>query len=314
MTPTDTAGLVQPDSHVRFVGADMRTLLFANPPQLYPVNHYQSLVLAHLACQEAESTALQAGRALTSLRAVEICCGGGPAAIAMKAAGVGFVGASDIQEVSLQQLRRNASLNALTLDRVEQGSGVDSWISAEPWLDLVACNPPCLPDALVDTRLGQPWQTAMKGGEGGCELLFGIMKALDRVLLPHGRFVFVVTSMMDFRRIAAFLQGHAGRHWRICPSTPVAAPYCRLDEAVVPRLLAMREAGQIFVWKGEDGWLWRLTWGVAVGASAMALSSERPAFGFYPYGFIPLAPDYRRALEIFAQPVPDNPMPKVAPR
>lgn len=311
MTPTDTAGFAQSDSLVRFTAGDMRTLLFANPSNLYPVNRYQSLVLAHLACQEAASTALQAQRTLASLRAVEICCGGGPAAIAMKAAGVGFVGASDIQEVSLRQLRRNASLNALTLDRVEQGSGVEPWIGAEPWLDLIACNPPCLPDALVDTRLGQPWQTAMKGGEGGCELLFGIINALRQVLLSHGRLLFVVTSMMDFRRIAAFLQAHGSQHWRVCPSTPVAAPYCRLDEAVVPRLLAMREAGQIFVWKGEDGWLWRLTWGVAVGASAW--SSERPSFGFYPYGFIPLAPDYRRALEIFEQPVPDNPMPKVAP-
>jgi hypothetical protein len=292
----------------------MRTLVFNNPAHLYPVNRYQSLVLAHLACQEAVQVAASAGKPMAALSAVEICCGGSPAALAMKASGVGFVGASDIQGVSLQQTRLNASINGMSLDRVALGSGLEPWINTGPWLDLVACNPPCLPDALVDSRLGTAWQTAMKGGSGGFDLLFEILGALDKVLLPHGRFVFVVTSMMDFERIAQFLHRHVEQAWRVCPGTPVAAPYCRLDEAVVPRLVAMRDERHIFVWQGEDGWLWRLTWGVAVGASAAAMVSDRPAFGFYPYGFMPTAPDYLHALEIFGQAIPDNPLPKVAPR
>lgn len=301
------------DSHSRvvFTTPEMRTLVFENPPNAYPINRYQSLLLANSAHLEAIEVSQRSGRPLQTMRAVEICCGGGPAAIALKDLGLGFVGASDIQADSIAQLRNNASLNNLVLDSLRVGAGLTQWLTDQPWLDVIACNPPCLPSKLIDQRLPQSLRTAMQGGAGGTELLVEVLNSLDQILTAFGRFAFVMTSMMDFRSIEVFMTVRFAGRWRVSPGTPIAAPYCRADGPIAARLLQMRDAGEVFIWLGDDGWIWRLTWIATVVGSEDKINSAYAHFSFYPFGYGPVAEDYFVALEIFDCPRPANPMPQM---
>lgn len=296
-------------SRVVFTTPEMRTLLFENPPNAYPINRYQSLLLANSAHLEAIEVSQRSGKSLAAMRAIEICCGGGPAAIALKDLGLGFVGASDIQEESIAQLRHNAELNHLELDSQKIGSGLTQWLADTPWVDVIACNPPCLPSKLVDQDLPQSLRTAMQGGTGGTELLFDVFKTLDQILTPYGRFAFVITSMMDFNYIDIFLTTHFAARWRVSPGTPVAAPYCRADHPIAARLMQMRDAGEVFVWLGNDDWIWRLTWIATVVGCEDRINSAHSHFSLYPFGYGPVAEDYLAALEVFDCPRPANPMP-----
>ena len=296
-------------SRVVFTTPEMRTLVFENPPNAYPINRYQSLLLANSAHLEAIEVSQRSGKSLDSLSAVEICCGGGPAAIALKDLGLGFVGASDIQVDSIVQLRNNAMLNNLVLDSLRVGSGLTQWLTDRPWLDVIACNPPCLPNKLIDQRLPPALRTAMQGGTGGTELLVEVLDSLDQILTAFGRFAFVMTSMMDFRRIEVYMHARFAGRWRVSPGTPIAAPYCLADGPAATRLLQLRDAGEMFVWLGDDGWIWRLTWVATVVGHEDKINGAYSHFSFYPFGYGPVAEDYFTALEIFKCPRPVNPMP-----
>ena len=252
----------------------------------------------------------RSGKSLETMSGVEICCGGGPAAIALKDLGLGFVGASDIQADSIAQLRNNAALNDLVLDSLRVGSGLTQWLRDRPWLDVIACNPPCLPSKLVDQRLPLPLRTAMQSGTGGTELLVEVLDSLDRILTAFGRFAFVMTSMMDFRSIEILLTARFAGRWRVSPGTPIATPYCRADGPVATRLLQMRDAREVFVWLGDDGWIWRLTWIATVVGCEDKINGAYSHFSFYPFGYGSVAEDYFVALEIFDCPRRANPMPQ----
>lgn len=287
-------------SSITYTLPDMRTLVFKNPADMYPVNRYQSLVLANAAYIESVEVSRQSSKSFQDLSAIEVCCGGGPAAVTLKASGVGFVGASDIQLASIEQVRNNAAVNGLMLDSLQTGSGFTPWMRSTAWADVIACNPPCLPSSLIDDRSPAALKTAMSGGQGGTELLFDMLESLDELMNPYGRFVFVVTSMMNFKGIEQFLNLHFPERWRVSPGTPIAAPYCRADGNISERLLKMRDAGETFVWCSDDGWIWRLTWAVAIVGHADKIRGERASFGLYPFGYDPVVKDYWRAMEVFS--------------
>jgi hypothetical protein len=293
-------------SRVSFTTPGMRTLVFENRAGAYPVNRYQSLVLAKSAYLEAMDVSFRAKKSLADMSAIEICCGGGPAALTLKASGIGFVGASDIQSESIEQVRNNAAINKLCLDSLKIGSGVTPWESAEKWIDLIACNPPCLSSALVDEKFGRFPKSATRGGAGGSELLFDILESTDQILAPQGRLIFVVTSMMNYKGIEEFLNTRFSGRWRTSPGTPVAAPYCRSDDPIADRLLSMREKEEIFVWSGGDGWIWRLNWVVALAGSVDAVDGEDACFSLYPFGYGPIAEDYLHALGMLGCPLPSR--------
>ena len=301
-------------SCVTFAAPSTRTLVFENPLGVYPVNQYQSLVLANAAYVETLEVSAFSGQPLSALTAIEICCGGGPAAITLKDAGVGFVGASDIQMCSIEQLRDNAIRNHLDLDSVRVGAGLTPWLNHAPWVDIIACNPPCLPGNLVDDCLAGSLKIAMQGNHGGISLLVEMMESLEHILTPHGRFVFLMTSIMDFKSMARILNTRYAGRWRVSPGMPIAAPYCRSSDPMVATLLAMRNTGEVFVWLGNDGWLWRLTWVVAILGTASlrndALADSAGTLDFYPFGHIPVTEDYLRTLEIFGCAPPSNPTPQ----
>lgn len=306
-----TEPLNKTSTRVVYTTPEMRTLIFDNPPDAYPINRYQSLLLANAAHLEVIEVSLRSAKPLAAMSAIEICCGGGPAALTLKDLGIGFVGASDIQAASLAQLQNNAALNGLALDSVRLGSGLSQWQCAQPWIDLIACNPPCLPGKLVDQRLPPALRTAMQGGAGGAELLFELFDALDQLLTPCGRFTFVITSMMDFKSVQALMHARFAGRWRVSPGTPVAAPYCRTDHPVAARLLQLRDAAEVFVWRGDDGCIWRLTWVATVVGNHDKIHGTQAHFSLYPFGYGPTAEDYLAALTIFDWPLPANPMPQI---
>lgn len=268
-------------------------LRFENVPGAYPVNHYQSLLLA--ACAETEALSLAVDRALplAALCATERCCGGGPAALAWKRMGVGHVTASDSDPSALAACARNAALNGVVLDGLAL---VDIHDPPDARFDLVACNPPCGRTGHLRGRSADLHRRTVDAGVDGVDHLLALVDTAPRSLTEHGRLLFVLPSTCAFRRIEQVLaRDHAG-NWRTAVHTPVAQPY--LPDARDPlarELLLRRDAGEVFVWVGDDGALWRLTWVVVMRATA-APPEWLGHLGGRPVGYEPRNEDYARAL------------------
>ncbi len=111
---------------IECVGPNGNLLRFENPPGVYPVNRYQSLWLATTACYEAFSLSSAIGKALKDMSLWEVCAGGGPCAVLMKSAGMGFVRATDVSSIALEACQRNARLNRLQLSEVFQADMLET--------------------------------------------------------------------------------------------------------------------------------------------------------------------------------------------
>ena len=289
------------ENSIEYYGPDGRVLRFFNADELYPVNRYQSLVLADGALNESMQLAACSNRRLDALRAIEICCGGGAAAIGLKAAGVGHVQACDVNPRAVQMCRHNAEANGLQLDDIRVQDvlgGAGSW--PEERFDLVACNPPCADSKTAASAPTVHLRRAVDGGRGGIEPLLQLIDNLPGVLNPGGRFVFVLTSTMLFTEVFARIQNFA---WHFARGTPLAQPYAKAATPRGQELLAAADRKEVFVWTDGEK-LWRLTWIVAVDLHSTTASSERriddhgrwPKLFFTQSGYDVDSPSYRSLL------------------
>jgi predicted RNA methylase len=274
------AGADDTANEVRHLTMDGTVLRFLNPPDLYPVNHFQSLILASASEIAATAIAARRGTPLSGLAAWEPCCGGGPAAVTLKRLGVGYVQASDIGAESIRACAANAAANDVRLDRVVQA---DLLADAEHLrYDLICANPPCgpntaalpNPDAIVK---------AVQGGRTGIEVTRRLLEQASARLTARGSLLFVVVSVMDVFGLMETLDELFPGRWRTFPTTPVAAPYRPSDHPTAAWLSNPDNAHEPIVWKRNDGWFWRLTWVVEV---MMAPPGPlRSGLPLCPYGF-----------------------------
>ncbi|MCA9176342.1 MAG: methyltransferase [Planctomycetales bacterium] len=247
-------------------------LQFVNREGLYAVNRFQSLLLADCACFEAVELCATTGRRLQDLRAHEICCGGGPAALALKASGVGHVEASDVNPQAVECCRSNAEHNGLSLERLAVFDVARD--SHDETFDLLLCNAPCGRADQMPRRATPDIARAVDGGEAGIDVTSTVMQRAASWLRPAGRLVFVVTSMMDYRAVEQTLNKLFFRTWRVSIGSPLAQPFLPIGSERAGRLLQQCERGELFVWDGGDGWLWRLTWIVVAAKDAPTTIGE----------------------------------------
>lgn len=274
-----------------------RILRFENLEDLYPINRYQSLLMATNVHSEILAYVARSGKLIKDMRAIEICCGGGPAALVMKDVGIGYVEASDINPLALEMCKRNAILNNLVLDKVVERSMFGDLQEDEKKFDIIACNPPCGNAQNYDDLKNPHMRTAVVGGEKGIDFALELIEKAPTHLVPGGVLIFVLTSTMDFESVVMQLEQTFKGGWRHTYSTPIAQPYLTMSSPKVKNFLNLRDQGKVFVWIGEDGMLWRMTWIMVVANFQPKESTFSSRLWFRPYGYDITAPSY---LEILA--------------
>jgi predicted RNA methylase len=245
-------------TEVRHLNLKGQTLSFFNPEGLYPVNQYQSLVLATASEYAAVTLSARRRRPLAELAAWEPCCGGGPVAVSMKHLGLGYVQASDINPDALAACRANAARNGVTLDAVKTASLLADGDSRR--YDLIACNPPCGVGPHSDFGDNEAIRQAVSGGAEGMELTRQLLHEAAGRLAEGGSLVFVVVSTGNVRALSRWLDELFPCAWRAMAGTPVAAPYAPADDPRITLLTQPSLGYEPLVWQRGDGWYWRLTW------------------------------------------------------
>ena len=248
---------------VEYLNLAGETLSFANADGLYPVNRYQSLVLAAISEFTALLVAARRGCALRDLSAWEPCCGGGPAAVALKRLGLGYVRATDINPDALAACRANAQRNGVEIDSIEAADMLEDRSAGR--FDLIACNPPCGvgPEACADS--GDAMSLAVVGGKDGMELSDHLLTQAGERLTPEGspnfrrglnreRPASSKTARSAIPGTMADLSSDTGCR-PLCAGGPSAS---RSLFRSIHRIQADDLETQ------PDGWYWRLTWIVEV--------------------------------------------------
>ncbi len=258
-----------------------RLLRFTNPDGLYPVNQYQSLVLATASEYAALTLAARRGVPLRELRAWEPCCGGGPVALSLKHLGLGYVQATDINKDALSACRSNATQNGILLDDVRTASLLDD--GDKDLYDVIACNPPCGLGPHSDFGDDDAIRRAVSGGVQGIEITERLLAAVATRLTASGSFVFVVVSTGNVAAVARLLDEQFSGRWRTIAGTPVAAPYAPADDPRIELLLSSCLGYSPFIWKRSDGWFWRLTW-IIEATLATWDPPFHPGFALCPFG------------------------------
>lgn len=280
---------------VNFWAINGAVLSFRNRRGEYGVNRDQSLVLATAACLEVIRCALEEGVSLRTMRALDVCCGAGPVALALKIMGVGYVEASDVTDAAVHRCRLHASVNDVVLDRVVRRDLLGDPVDENGRFHVIASNPPCARSGFVDRRSSEQLQTAIDGGGSGAEIIVRLIRRATEYLCVGGRLVVTAPSTIDVVSVVQALGESFGQGWRMAACSPTASRYCLSIDPFAAGLLAERKRGSVFVWKGADGWLWRLTWILV----AMHGASVRTGAGlcYAPYGMGNLDDDYWRAVE-----------------
>ena len=280
---------------VSFQTINGEVLTFTNRPGEYGVNRDQSLVLATAACLEAIRCALEESVPLPTMRALDVCCGAGPAALALKTLGVGYVEASDVTDVAVTRCKVHASQNDIVLDRIVRNDLLGDSVDAKLRFHVIVSNPPCAPSRSVDHQMPEQLQTAIDGGKSGAELTVRLIRSARDYLYEGGRLVVMVPSTIAFADVVGALGESFGQAWRMAACSPTASKYCLSDDPFAKDLLEERRRGSVFVWKGDDGWLWRLSWILVATRGA----SAKPGAGlcYAPYGMRNLDDDYWRAMK-----------------
>jgi SAM-dependent methyltransferase len=288
-------------STVEHYGHNGRILKFENLEGLYPVNRYQSLLLATNVHTETLDYARDVQKPLQALRVAEFCCGGGPVALTLKDAGCGYVEASDINPVMLEMCERNAAINDVPVDSFVIRDVLDADEGRQGSFDIIACNPPCGGFSQVAEVSEPHMRQAINGGEQGIDYIMPLITTIGDWLVPHGRFVFVLTSTMNFHAVVQQLEDTFFGRWRLAYHTPVAQPFIHLSKPRAQSLLREYKEGKIFVWEGEDGYLWRLTWIVVATKGVLETRGVPRRLWFYPYSYEITAPSFWENLPKYAQ-------------
>lgn len=289
LCPSDSEDTV----HFCAVGGQM--LSFRNRPGEYGVNRYQSLVLASAACVEAIRCAFEDGVPLHAMRALDVCCGAGPAALALKMMGIGYVEASDVSDAAIERCQWHASLNKIAVDRIVRRDLLGDAVAESGKFHLIASTPPCARSGFVDSSLPEQLQVAIDGGESGAEITVRLVRGIPQHLRAGGRLVLTLPSTIDVASVVQALRESFGQAWRMAPCCPTASRYFPSDHPFAKQLLAERKRGSVFVWEGADGWLWRLTWILVAIHGGSACTGTGLCYA--PYGMSDLDDDYWRAID-----------------
>ena len=131
-------------------------------------------------------------------RVLEIGCGTGVVAIHCAKAGAD-VTATDINPAAVELTRENARANGAYMDiRLS-----DLYEDIDSHFDTIVFNLPYLPVS-DGGMLGKAWS----GGDGGIGPLPKLLSEVEDRLFPRGRFVVVVSSLMDQDKLNEVLSGY----------------------------------------------------------------------------------------------------------
>ena len=131
-------------------------------------------------------------------RVLEIGCGSGVVAIHCAKNGAD-VAAVDINPAAVELTRKNAAANGAYMDiRLS-----DLYEDIDSYYDTIVFNLPYLP-VKDDGDLEKAWS----GGDDGIGPLPKLLNDVKGRLLPRGRFVVVVSSLMDQQRLGDVLKGY----------------------------------------------------------------------------------------------------------
>ncbi len=289
---------------IHHYGPQGQILAFHNFDDFYPVNRYQSLLLATNTYSEALNYSSSQQRPLESIRTVELCCGGGSVAVSLKSGGVGYVEASDINPRALEICENNASLNELVLDRIVLRDMLTETNDSKEKYDIIACNPPCGRTDLVPEDIDYGLALAVHGGSGGIDLIENLLSQSKRCLAENGRLVFVLTSTMSFLPVVALLEQYFPNSWCQAYHTPVAQPFVRKNSEKSKLILDLAEKRKIFAWDGHDGWIWRMTWVIVATQTQNQAEKKnhRPTgLWFLPHAYDIELPEFRALLAHFTK-------------
>jgi release factor glutamine methyltransferase len=130
-------------------------------------------------------------------RILEIGCGSGIVSMHCALNG-GIVTCGDINEKAVALTRRNMELNSLKANVIE----TDLFSNIEGKFDTIVFNLPYLP-VKEEGGLGIAWS----GGDDGLGPLPGLISGSYDHILPNGRIVIVVSSLMDQDALRSTLEG-----------------------------------------------------------------------------------------------------------
>jgi methylase of polypeptide subunit release factors len=185
----------------------------------------------------------------------------------------------------VEMCKKNATLNNLTIDNAVVRSMFGDQPDEKENFDIIACNPPCGRAQNYDDLKNQHMRTAVIGGEKGVDFALELIEKAPNHLLSGGILAFVLTSTMDLESVVAQLEKTFKGNWRHANATPIAQPYMETSSPNAREVLKLRDQGKAFVWVGEDGMLWRMTWIMI----AVNLPTKESAFSrqlwFRPYGY-----------------------------
>ena len=284
-------------------------VVYKNPEGLYGVNRYQSQLLADTAWSQAQDIAAQSGRPFAELRATELCCGNGPAAVFLAAAGVKKVSAADINPRAVETTIMNASANYANVDALIQNTSATSCgYGRYDKFDLIVVNPPCGPTFVAKEQvLGTDMERAVDGGESGVNMFNHIVQEAPDMLTEKGRLAIVLTSTMDPVAAIKRLDQSFGGAWHHAAATPIAAPYQKLDspQAVAIQDKVAKEDAPYLVWPDKDNnTLMRLSWIIVAHKSpdpSLTVESAARRLALDPYGWNPaiMPPAFLAARELY---------------
>jgi hypothetical protein len=141
--------------------------------------------------------------------------------------------------------------------------------------------------------------TAVRGGQTGIEVTQRLLEQVSPRLTARGSLLFIAVSVTDVFGLMESLNRLFPDRWRTFPTTPVAAPYRRVNHPSAAWLSAPDNPFHPIVWRRDDGWFWRLTWVIEVMPNPPG--PIRPGLPLCPYGTeIQPDPGLRRMIERFS--------------
>jgi hypothetical protein len=205
--------------------------------------------------------------------------------LVLKGIGLGYVQATDINQMALAACRENASLNGLTIDRIDAVDLLDD--GSDRMFDLICCNPPCGVESVVTETSTDQSLKSVDGGLDGMDVTITLLRQSVKRLTATGSFIMIVVSTGNVLRLIHELNEVFPNRWRVITPTPVAAPWMKAHNPGAVRLRAT-ESFTPFVWERPDGWLWRLSWVVeaSMGNSFAFTGKDAPESGLplRPFG------------------------------
>ena len=164
------------------------SLTIAEDPEVYPPSEDSILLIESLDIRRGE-------------KVLEIGCGSGVVSIHCAANGADVMSV-DINPHAVGLTESNFSANGLPCDVRES----DLYSAVEGRFDTIIFNLPYLP-VQEDGLLAKAWS----GGDDGLGPLPALLDGMDGRLLPGGRVVVVVSSLMDQDGLSSLLEGYKVR-------------------------------------------------------------------------------------------------------